>query len=271
MRIAVLARDPDHPLLADTRRLLHRQGHLTVDAGQDADLLLLKARTADALRVARRHERAGTPVLNSADATAFCQDRAAMERRARGAGLPFAATVAEGVLGRLAWHGPVVVKSRRSRREDLVARADTAEQFRALAAQWPEEPVLTQHPVAGDGWDRKLWVVDGRVFAEQRRSELHPGGPARRPWTPGPEEHALALAAGPAFGLDVYGIDLLPGPDGPIAVDVNAFPGIRHQAGAPEALAALAVRTAQAGRAAGPGLRGTNRPRPGRGGRRLQP
>ncbi|MFD8479440.1 RimK family alpha-L-glutamate ligase [Kitasatospora sp. NPDC059673] len=256
LRIAVLARDPDHPLLAATRELLAAAGHSTVPAGQDADLLMLKARGAAALQAARRYEQAGTPVLNSAAATAFCQDRAAMEQRARRAGLPFAPTVADGALGELTWAGPVVVKSRHSRREDLVARADTAEQWRALIARWPHEPVITQRPVAGDGWDRKLWVIDGHLFAEQRRSELHPGGPARRPWTPGPEESALALAAGPAFGLDVYGIDLLDGPDGPIAVDVNAFPGIRHQAGAPEALAALAVRTAlvaRAARAAAPG------------------
>ncbi|WP_338015775.1 ATP-grasp domain-containing protein [Kitasatospora sp. CB01950] len=245
LRIAVLARDPHHPLLAATRRLLAAQGHLTVDAGQPADLLLLKARTADALELARRYEESGTPVLNSSAATAFCQDRAAMERQARGAGIPFAATAARGVLGQLAWDGPAVVKSRHSRRGDLVARADTAAQWQELAARWADEPVIVQRPVAGDGWDRKLWVVDGQLFAEQRRSELHPGGPARRPWTPGPDERALALAAGPAFGLDVYGIDLLPGPDGPIAVDVNAFPGIRHQPGAPEALAALAVRTAR--------------------------
>ncbi|MFJ8441712.1 ATP-grasp domain-containing protein [Kitasatospora griseola] len=250
LRIAVLARDLDHPLLAATRRLLSAQGHSTVPAGPDADLLLLKARSAAALQVAHRYEQSGTPVLNSAAATAFCQDRAAMERLARAAGLPFAATVAGGVIGELGWSGPVVVKSRHSRRDDLVARADTAEQWRALAARWPGEPVITQQPVAGDGWDRKLWVVDGQLFAEQRRSELHPGGPARRPWTPGPEESALALAAGPAFGLHVYGVDLLPGPDGPVAVDVNAFPGIRHQPGAPEALAALTVRTALAAREA---------------------
>ncbi|MFI9786404.1 RimK family alpha-L-glutamate ligase [Kitasatospora sp. NPDC051984] len=253
LRIAVLARDPDHPLLAATRELLAADGHSTVPAGQDADLLLLKARSAATLRLARRYEQAGTAVLNSVAATAFCQDRTAMEQRARRAGLPFAPTVADGPLGELGWTGPVVVKSRHSRREDLVARADTPEQWRALIDRWAPEPVITQRPIAGDGWDRKLWVVDGQVFAEQRRSELHPGGPARRPWTPGPEERALALAAGAAFGLDVYGIDLLPGPDGPIAVDVNAFPGIRHQPGAPEALAALAVRVAMAaadGRAA---------------------
>ncbi|MFJ5228941.1 RimK family alpha-L-glutamate ligase [Kitasatospora sp. NPDC088391] len=245
LRIAVLARDLDHPLLAAVGELLAAAGHLMVPAGPepDADLLLLKARGPADLRLARRYEALGRPVLNPADATGFCQDRVAMEQRARAAGLPFAPTVATGVLGELAWHGPVVVKSRRSRKEDLVARVETPAQWAEVAARWPGEPVLTQRPVPGDGWDRKIWVVAGTVFAEQRRSELDPHAPDRRPWTPDPVERALALAAGPAYGLQVYGVDLLPGPDGPVAVDVNAFPGIRHQPGAPEALTALVLRT----------------------------
>ncbi|RKE17654.1 RimK family alpha-L-glutamate ligase [Streptomyces sp. TLI_171] len=247
LRVAVLTRDLDHPLLAATRALLAAAGHTMVPAGPapDADLLLLKARDADALQLARRYEESGRPVLNSAEATAFCQDRVAIEERARAAGIPFAATLGTGVLGRLPWTAPVVVKSRRSRKTDLVARVETPDQWAEIAARWPGEPVLTQQPVTGDGWDRKVWVVDGRVFAEQRRSELDPVAPERRPWTPDPTETALALAAGPAYGLQVYGVDLLPGPDGPIAVDVNAFPGIRHQPGAPEALAALILRTAR--------------------------
>lgn len=57
----------------------------------------------------------------------------------------------------------------------------------------------------------------------------------------------MALRAGEVFGLDVYGVDLLDGPGEPVVVDVNAFPGIRGQAGAPEALAALALRVGGAG------------------------
>ena len=30
-----------------------------------------------------------------------------------------------------------------------------------------------------------------------------------------------------AFGLQAYGVDLLITPDGPVVVDVNAFPGFR--------------------------------------------
>lgn len=244
LRIAVLARDPDHPLLTATRRLLHAAGHSTVPDGEPADVVLLKARTAPALERAERYRQSGARVLNSPAATARCQDRLTMQQLAHAAGLPFAPTAATGVLGELPWHGPVVVKSRHSRRDDLVARAETPARWRELVERWPGEPVLTQRPVPGDGWDRKLWVVGGRLFAEQRRSELAATAPERRPWTPSAAEAALALAFGPAFDLDVYGVDLLPGPDGPTAVDVNAFPGIRHQPGAPEALTTLILHTA---------------------------
>lgn len=47
------------------------------------------------------------------------------------------------------------------------------------------------------------------------------------------------------FALDVYGVDVIDTGGGtPLIVDINAFPGIRGQAGAPEALAALALRRA---------------------------
>ncbi|MFF3074973.1 RimK family alpha-L-glutamate ligase [Kitasatospora sp. NPDC057936] len=142
---------------------------------------------------------------------------------------------------------PFVVKSRHSRRGDLVARVDDAARLRELAERWPDEAVVTQPFLDGTGWDQKLWVVDGRVFAARRRSELAPPAADARPaaeWEPPADRAALALRVGEAFGLDVYGVDLLDGPAEPVVVDVNAFPGIRGRAGAPEALADLALRVA---------------------------
>ncbi|MGW2253993.1 ATP-grasp domain-containing protein [Kitasatospora sp. NPDC001660] len=190
----------------------------------------------------------GVPVVNSAAATELCQDRVRMAELARTAGLPFAETRAVGRLGQLADPDyPFVVKSRHSRRGDLVARVDDAVRLRELAERWPDEAVVTQPFLDGTGWDQKLWVVDGRVFAARRRSELAPPvgdtGPAAQ-WEPPADRAALALRVGEVFGLDVYGVDLLDGLAEPVVVDVNAFPGIRGRAGAPEALAALALRVA---------------------------
>ncbi|MGP3941165.1 ATP-grasp domain-containing protein [Streptomyces sp. 6N106] len=276
MRIGLITADPGHQLLAETAQLLSPRhevvaldpgGHgagtqAPADPSEDAagpgelaDVYLLKARTPRALALARSLERRGAPVVNSAAATALCQDRTAMAEVALRAGLPFAPTRTVASLAGLTaerLRHPVVVKSRHSRRHDLVARVDDTARLRALSADWADEPVVVQDFTPNDGWDHKLWVIAGRVFAALRRSELAPGG--RGPSLPlapdalPPDWLAPVRHVGSVFSLEVYGVDLIDAGGGaPLIVDINAFPGIRGQAGAPEALAALALRTAERG------------------------
>ncbi|MBT2404259.1 MULTISPECIES: RimK family alpha-L-glutamate ligase [unclassified Streptomyces] len=261
MRIGLITPDAGHPLLAGATALLtpgHRVEVLdpgTVDGAPQApaDVYLLKARTPRALALARELERRGAPVVNSAAATELCQDRTEMAELARRAGLPFAATQTFASLAQpasgpeLSW--PVVIKSRRSRRGDLVARVDSPVQLAGLAREWPREPVVVQEFAPNSGWDHKLWAIGDQVFAALRRSELAPEG--RGPTLPLPELPPgwadLVRRAGEVFALDVYGVDIIDTGGGtPLIVDINAFPGIRGQAGAPEALAALALRRAGA-------------------------
>ncbi|MGW7415675.1 ATP-grasp domain-containing protein [Streptomyces sp. NPDC054863] len=262
MRIGLITSAPDHPLLAATTALLtpdHAVEVLNPDTvrsvsdRQPADIYLLKSRTPHALALARELERRGTRVVNSAGATARVQDRTEMAEVARQAGLPFAPTRTLPTLSDLSGlSGQVVVKSRHSCKGDLVARVDSPAQLRELAARHPQEPVVVQDFAPNSGWDHKLWAVGDQVFAALRRSELAPGGRG--------DTHSLAPTdlpsgwadlvrqVGEVFALDVYGVDII-GTAGdtaaqtPLIVDVNAFPGIRNQAGAPEALAELALRT----------------------------
>ncbi|MFE6843999.1 RimK family alpha-L-glutamate ligase [Streptomyces sp. NPDC057686] len=263
MRVCLLTPEPGHPLLAAAAALLEAAGHRVesldpgaVDAAPAdlADVYLLKSKTPQGLDLARELERRGAPVLNSAAATTLCQDRAEMAELALRAGLPFAGTRTYGSLA--AWAAaeplggsPLVVKSRHSRRHDLVARVDDGARLRELADTWPQEPVVVQEFAPNSGWDHKLWAIGDRVFAALRRSELAPegSGPTRSlslaELPPGWAD--LVLRTGEAFSLDVYGVDLIDTGDGsPLIVDVNAFPGIRGQAGAPQALAALALARA---------------------------
>ncbi|WP_405706623.1 alpha-L-glutamate ligase [Streptomyces xanthophaeus] len=266
MRVGLITPEPGHPLLAATTALLAREH--TVEAldprtagapRQPADVYLLKSRTPQALELARSLEQRGAAVLNSAAATALVQDRTRMAELALGSGLPFAATATYGSLTGWAEAGPpsspVVVKSRHSHRGDLVARVDGPGDVAGLLAAWPQEPVVVQAFAPNDGWDHKLWAVGDRVFAALRRSELSPQG--RGPTLPLPLDRlppgwaALVREVGAVFSLDVYGVDLIDtGAGKPLIVDVNAFPGIRGQEGAPEALAALALHRASG--AAGP-------------------
>jgi len=261
VRIGLITSTPGHPLLAATTALLtpgHQVVHLdpetaTAPTGPLADVHLLKARTPRALELAAALERHGAPVVNTAAATALCQDRTAMADLALRAGLPFAPTRTFPTLAGLAAGpppaGPVVVKSRHSRRHDLVALVDSAARLRELAASAPGEPVVVQDFAPSSGDDHKLWVVGDHIFAALRRSELSPGGQGpSRPLPEGglpPGWAGLVRRVGEVFALDVYGVDVLDTGDGtPLIVDINAFPGVRGQTGAPEALAALALSRA---------------------------
>ncbi|MGW7454259.1 ATP-grasp domain-containing protein [Streptomyces sp. NPDC054787] len=261
MRIGLITPEPGHPVLAATTALLAAE-HVVeaVDPAapgdaclRPADVYLLKARTPQALDLARQLERRGVPVVNSAAATARCQDRTEMAALALRAGLPFAATRTYASLAAYARGAsvpsPVVVKSRRSHRGDLVARADDAHAVRELALARPREPVVVQEYAPNSGWDHKLWAIGDRVFSALRRSELAPEGCGPTPppilgdlpsgWA------ALVREVGVVFALDVYGVDVIDTGGGtPLIVDINAFPGIRGQSGAPEALAELALRRA---------------------------
>ncbi|SHM33736.1 ATP-grasp domain-containing protein [Actinacidiphila paucisporea] len=256
MRVGLITADPGHPLLAAATALLtapgagHRVEVLdpaTASAPADpADVYLLKARTPRALALARGVEAAGARVVNSAAATRRCQDRTAMAEDALRAGLPFAPTRTYASAADLAASppvGPVVVKSRHSRKGDVVVRLEGAARIRDFAASAPYEPVVVQDFVPNPGWDHKLWAIGPQVFAALRRSELAAaapgGGPVPLADLP-PAWPALVRRVGQVFGLHVYGVDVIDTGGGhPLIVDVNAFPGVRNQPGAPEALADL--------------------------------
>ncbi|MFJ2669591.1 MULTISPECIES: RimK family alpha-L-glutamate ligase [unclassified Streptomyces] len=266
MRICLITSRPDHPLLAATTALLTPHHRVeTIDPGTEgdgtpgdpaapgplADVYLLKAHTPRSLALAGSFEERGARVLNSVAATTLCQDRTAMAGLARRAGLPFAATRTVASLAELADERdlpyPLVVKSRHSRRHDLVTRVDNAARLRGLRSGWAQEPVVVQEFTENSGWDHKLWAIDGRVFAALRRSELAEGGQGPTlPLALGDLPHGwqdVVRTVGSVFALDVYGVDVIDAGDGtPLIVDINAFPGIRGQSGAPEALAALALR-----------------------------
>jgi hypothetical protein len=277
MRVCLLTDKPDHPLIAPLPRLLgapHRVAVLDPHDGKapcpsagllpadcpPADLYLLKAHSPQAVAFARWAEGQGAQVVNTAAATEFCQNRVRMADRALAAGLPFPATHPFPRLSEFAAASaspclpgtlsapdfPLIVKSRVSRRRDLVVRLEGRAGLRALKAQWGGEPIIVQEALANDGWDYKLYVIGTQVFAGRRRSPLdgeaptvtHPLDPGRLP----PDWLELVRAVGESFGLQIYGVDILATAQGPVIVDINAFPGC-HVPGASEALAAFVLGT----------------------------
>ncbi|MFA7009401.1 MAG: ATP-grasp domain-containing protein, partial [Elusimicrobiales bacterium] len=129
---------------------------------------------------------------------------------------------------------PLIVKPCMGWRGIGVKVVKTPEEVRALPA--PEGPMLIQEFLEGTGEDLRLYVAGDRVFAIRKPfSSVSYSIPGRScPVTPA--ERDLALRCGRAFGLGLYGLDLIETPKGPFVVDVNCFPGYK---GAPNAAEAV--------------------------------
>jgi ribosomal protein S6--L-glutamate ligase len=245
----------EHPVIAATAEQLALEHRVSIVDAQvlrapearapRADVYLLKSRAPWAIARARELEAHGARVVNTPAATDACCDRVLMTTRLAAGDLPRPQTVSFASLralrdGQRRPRFPFVVKSRHSRRGDLVAKVAGVAELRRLAAGWTDEPVIVQEFVAGDGWDWKLWMIGGNAAAARRRTTLEerrgddlPVQLDRLPegWL------ELAREIGTRFGLELYGVDLLATERGPVVVDVNAFPGFRSVRGAPETLA----------------------------------
>ena len=129
----------------------------------------------------------------------------------------------------IAADGPVVVKTPLGSRGEGVTVLERGD-GRPVGGRGPW---LVQDRVPGDGWDRKLFVIGPHVHGTLRRwPALSLTDKLGRPLRMDSRLAALALAAGDVFGLCAYGVDVIDGPDGPVIVDVNAFPGFKGVPGA---------------------------------------
>ena len=130
---------------------------------------------------------------------------------------------------------PVVLKLLHGAQGVGVILAETrAAAASTLDSLWGlRQDVLVQEYVAESaGRDVRALVVGGKIVAAMRRqarsgewrSNIHRGG-AGSPVDLGADYARAALAATRAIGLDVAGVDLLEGRDGPLVIEVNASPG----------------------------------------------
>jgi ribosomal protein S6--L-glutamate ligase len=100
------------------------------------------------------------------------------------------------------------------------------------------QPVFAQryHPPRGP--DLKLYVIGERVFGVKkpfpRTTVAEKSG---EPFAPDPELCDIAFACGAAFGIELYGVDVIESDDGRYVVDVGSLPGYRGVPDAPRLLA----------------------------------
>ncbi|GJF31224.1 hypothetical protein KNE206_39240 [Kitasatospora sp. NE20-6] len=195
----------------------------------------------------------GLTTVNDARAIRPVRDKAQAAVIAAHRGLPVPLTWAAARWEDLARipdaHYPLVVKpadGSSGRAVHLVERPDLLPRVGAVLAG--EGLLIAQPYVPNGGTDLKIYSAGGELFATERTSPLHPGRPHReRPVTLAPAVAAVAAQVGEVFGLDLFGVDVLLGPDGPVVVDVNDFPSFRQVPHAVSTVARAVLRLARSG------------------------
>jgi ribosomal protein S6--L-glutamate ligase len=238
---AVRVPDVPSPLVVHVAELLRVRGHQVeqvtaerelLDLGEllpEHDLYVLKSHTELSLSIAAALDEQGARLLNPLAACAATQDKVRCHRRLAAAGLPVPRTLVTGdcdsAAGALRSDAPLVVKPLRGHRGVGVEVIAEPERLRGRVS--PRTPVLVQDFVRGPGEDLKVYVVGRRVWAVRKPfspfSFTQPG----RPVSVSRDLADIALRAGAALGLGVYGLDLVEGPEGPVVVDLNYFPGYK--------------------------------------------
>jgi ribosomal protein S6--L-glutamate ligase len=133
-------------------------------------------------------------------------------------GAPVVVKLLEGTQGK----GVVLAETR--------AAADSViDAFRGLAADFLVQKFVKE----ANGSDIRCFVIGGKVVASMQRcapegefrSNLHRGGSAERVKITR-DERSTAVRAARAIGLNVAGVDILRGPQGPLVIEVNSSPGL---------------------------------------------
>ncbi|MFD5028974.1 RimK family alpha-L-glutamate ligase [Streptomyces sp. NPDC058405] len=195
----------------------------------------------------------GLTTVNDARSIRGVRDKVLAAAIGRSGGLPVPLTYAAARPESLAEipdaEFPLVVKpadGSSGRAVRLVASPDLLAGMRHELAG--EGMLIAQPYVPNSGIDLKVYCVGGELYATERRSPLHPDRPAPERRVPLSAEVArIAAEVGAVYGLDLYGVDVLLGPDGPVVVDVNDFPSFRQVPDAAARVARAVLELARTG------------------------
>lgn len=194
------------------------------------------------LAVVRQFDLMGVPVLNGAVSIARSRDklRALQLLTRRNIDVPttVCARSPAGVEAALGLVGgcPAIVKLQQGTQGIGTMIAETPQAVHSLLETfWAmgQDIVLQEYVRESKGRDVRVIVVGGRVIASMRRvakpgefrSNLHRGGKGGRVVLP-PSYRRVAIHAAKAMGLEVAGVDMLEGRNGPKILEINSSPGL---------------------------------------------
>lgn len=228
------------PVLTEVFRLLERRGfHIEAGIAEETlrqtdqldvrhDLYLMKSHTELSLSIAGILHGRGARLLNPYPSCVTAQNKIVASQRLRLAGVPVPHSWVTGdfkLLRSIVEEMPVLIKPYQGHRGmgiDIVRDPSELERLPA-----PQTPVLIQEYIEGTGEDLKVYVVGDEVFAVRKVfssiSFTQPG----KPCAVSDEIQKIALRCGQAFGLGLFGLDIIESARGPMVIDLNYFPGYK--------------------------------------------
>jgi ribosomal protein S6--L-glutamate ligase len=181
----------------------------------------------------------GATIVNPYPASLALHDKIVTGRILQAAGVLTPATYVvsqPGMLAPLLETGPLVVKPYRGSSGYGVRVVRTAAEL--PIAPDGKDPVFAQRYHPPEGRDRKIYVIGDRLFGVKKvfpaRTEAEKYG---EPFVPGPELCEITRRCGQAFGIDLYGVDVVESEGRAYVVDMSSIPGFKGVPDAPQLLA----------------------------------
>lgn len=210
------------------------------------DLVIARGRSWGVLCLLSWIEGQGVPAINSRASIAAVHNKADMAVALASAGIPAPRTllgsVAHIAAATSASDYPLILKPVFGDNCKGLKIAATREEL--LSLEWPEPFALAQSFITGSEYDLKLYCIGDEVWAVHKPSLLYSTAMEKRnplllPVTPA--LRALARRCGKVFGLEIFGVDCINTPDGPVVIEVNEFPNYSAVPGADDQLAEYAI------------------------------
>ena len=229
--------------------VIHPVEHI-IDLGAlrvEHDLYVLRKTSGFALSLAGALHELGAAIINPYPVSAALHDKIVTVRILQSAGVPTPATfvAAEPArLGPLLDAGPLVIKPYQGAGGHHVQIVRNMAELAEVRHE-RREPVFAQRYHPPDGRDRKIYVIGDAIFAIKktfpRRTEEEKLGEL---FTPSADLCEIVLRCGRAFGVDLYGVDVIESGGKPYVVDMCSIPGFKGVPDAPRRLAQHLQRAA---------------------------
>lgn len=198
------------------------------------DLYILKSGTELALSLAGALHSMGACILNPYPAAAMMRDKITSMRALEAAGVPVPETYVTSQSRRLAPlldAGPLILKPYRGSQGRGVHVIWDADELDDVSND--EGPVFAQRFHKPEGEDHKIYVIGDQMFGVKR---IFPATTYEekigQPFTITAELREIALLCSRAFGVELFGFDVVMSGERPYVVDIQGFPGFK---GVPDA------------------------------------